>query len=552
MMYRRFFAIFIFACIISVSLLLFVSCGGDSDDDPEGINLVIILANRANTYSLSETDLDWIEENMMRSFFFGENFGASANLWFIISSGNPQQVTHGRRLNINSTNSIHDRRAQVNSTIRGIRGELSDRTPAFRSGSNGGANLLGALRMAADILRNAPNREGASNANYILIFDSGITTSYPLAMQDFNMIEEEKPISNIISYLLINRLVPDMSDLNVSVDFRGIGGTAANPQRIPNDDIFRNWLTGLWREILGISGANLTNMAWGFPSGSINRVGAAFATVDPVPFWETPPRRGPQPPPSPPNPPDLPPPPTSSITIEKMDTAGNFLADAEFEVHGLNGERVARVITNDEGIAHIPDLVPGTYIIKEIRAPQGFILAESNSRTVEITAGQEIRLRFLNHRPPPPPSPPPISAELFFNDSAWTFRNLPAARRMLSEYYNFLHSFLANYEGNVYIVGSEARVGNPNEDITNSGNVSYNRARVVRKELIEHFNLPEERLILVHGFLTEFSWRNANEYEWINGRWQHNIENARKNMVVAIVPYGSEKYQELRNSGLLD
>ena len=60
-MFKKINAIITIVCVIFASPFLFVSCSDDDNDSLEGINLVVILANRANMYSLSENDLDLID-----------------------------------------------------------------------------------------------------------------------------------------------------------------------------------------------------------------------------------------------------------------------------------------------------------------------------------------------------------------------------------------------------------------------------------------------------------------------------------------------------------
>ena len=88
-----------------------------------------------------------------------------------------------------------------------------------------------------------------------------------------------------------------------------------------------------------------------------------------------------------------------SLTIEKVDEGGNPLAGAEFEIRRPSGELVHRGVTNNGGIISIPNLEPGTFIIEETRAPQGFVITEV-ARTVEFVAGQSRTERFVNHRAP--------------------------------------------------------------------------------------------------------------------------------------------------------
>jgi len=86
-----------------------------------------------------------------------------------------------------------------------------------------------------------------------------------------------------------------------------------------------------------------------------------------------------------------------SLVIEKVDTNGNPLAGAEFEIRRLNGELVHRLVTNQGGLITIAHLDPGSYEVIESRAPDGFALVEP-SRAIEIVAGETRTERFVNPR----------------------------------------------------------------------------------------------------------------------------------------------------------
>ena len=88
-----------------------------------------------------------------------------------------------------------------------------------------------------------------------------------------------------------------------------------------------------------------------------------------------------------------------ALVIEKVDTDGNPLAGAEFEVRTLSGALIHRGVTNNGGIITIAQLDPMALTITETRAPEGFVITEP-SRTIEIVAGQTLVERFVNHRAP--------------------------------------------------------------------------------------------------------------------------------------------------------
>jgi len=86
-----------------------------------------------------------------------------------------------------------------------------------------------------------------------------------------------------------------------------------------------------------------------------------------------------------------------ALVIEKVDTEGNPLQGAEFEVRTLAGALLYRGVTNNGGVITIAQLDPMPVVLTETRAPQGFVITEP-SRTVEIVAGQTLVERFVNPR----------------------------------------------------------------------------------------------------------------------------------------------------------
>ena len=88
-----------------------------------------------------------------------------------------------------------------------------------------------------------------------------------------------------------------------------------------------------------------------------------------------------------------------NLIIEKVDTLGNPLSGAEFEVRTLGGELIQRVTTNIGGIANVAQLPPGSYEVREVRAPLGFLL-DSAAQIVTVSAGDTATLRFVNSRAP--------------------------------------------------------------------------------------------------------------------------------------------------------
>ena len=83
--------------------------------------------------------------------------------------------------------------------------------------------------------------------------------------------------------------------------------------------------------------------------------------------------------------------PLSTILIQKMDAeSGKPLRGAWFRLKYLNemtamdGSTLGEYVTDEHGQIEINDLDEGTYIIEEISAPAGYVLSETNTRTVYL------------------------------------------------------------------------------------------------------------------------------------------------------------------------
>ncbi|MCL1996852.1 MAG: SpaA isopeptide-forming pilin-related protein [Defluviitaleaceae bacterium] len=87
------------------------------------------------------------------------------------------------------------------------------------------------------------------------------------------------------------------------------------------------------------------------------------------------------------------------LVIEKVDTQGLPLAGATFEVRNADGELLHRGVTNNGGLLTISGLQPGTLVIEETIAPDGFVITEM-ARTIGVSAGERRTERFLNERRP--------------------------------------------------------------------------------------------------------------------------------------------------------
>lgn len=87
------------------------------------------------------------------------------------------------------------------------------------------------------------------------------------------------------------------------------------------------------------------------------------------------------------------------LNILKLDSQTGFpLAGATFSISEFNGSHVGNVITGPYGYANYPNLKPGSYIVKEVKAPAGHNIDE-NPQTLEIketASGQNYTLTFYD------------------------------------------------------------------------------------------------------------------------------------------------------------
>lgn len=72
-----------------------------------------------------------------------------------------------------------------------------------------------------------------------------------------------------------------------------------------------------------------------------------------------------------------------TLSLLKTNTAGTLLEGAVFALYDANGNELGRYTTGPDGTATIGDIAPGTYIIREVAAPIGYVLV-TDPRQVTI------------------------------------------------------------------------------------------------------------------------------------------------------------------------
>lgn len=89
------------------------------------------------------------------------------------------------------------------------------------------------------------------------------------------------------------------------------------------------------------------------------------------------------------------------LEIIKLSEEGNRkLQGAEFAIYNSEKEVIAELVTNEDGIAVLEDLVYGTYYFKETKAPFGYILDDTEYEFKVENHGDTIQVEFFNRAIP--------------------------------------------------------------------------------------------------------------------------------------------------------
>ena len=87
---------------------------------------------------------------------------------------------------------------------------------------------------------------------------------------------------------------------------------------------------------------------------------------------------------------------TTSLVIKKVDSiSGEPLVGAKFAVEKQNGEHVGEYTTDNTGTILLPTLDPDWYVVRETKAPEGYILDET-PKTVEVKTNVPTVVTFEN------------------------------------------------------------------------------------------------------------------------------------------------------------
>ena len=85
----------------------------------------------------------------------------------------------------------------------------------------------------------------------------------------------------------------------------------------------------------------------------------------------------------------------AGLTITKTNESGNPLAGAEFTLYTRNGQKVADLVTQVNGVASVPNLTAGYYILRETKAPDGYKL-DSSSRMIMVKSDAGASVKIVN------------------------------------------------------------------------------------------------------------------------------------------------------------
>ncbi len=84
-----------------------------------------------------------------------------------------------------------------------------------------------------------------------------------------------------------------------------------------------------------------------------------------------------------------------NIQLNKVDTNGNVVAGAKFQLINSKGEIVNEAITNASGVISFSGLTEGNYTVVETFVPSGYVL-DSTPKSVKVTSGNTTPITIVN------------------------------------------------------------------------------------------------------------------------------------------------------------
>jgi len=360
---------FLITLVLFMLLLpLITSC---SRNRLEGINLVVIIGNRANSYTLSSADIVRVEEKVRQSFTStGTNFNVVANIWIIVNDGSPWLLDIGR-IEVSANNARFQQERAIPNSVE----TLMDYILNTRA-TNEESDLLEALILATRALSNIQN----DRDNHVLIIDTGITTYGNLDMTVVNI--QAVPHDEIIHIFYDAEALPEME--GITVTFLNIAN-AAYPQEVPRPA--ENSIMGFWASFFEATGAALNPMSLPMPGLSPRTIEDGYPYVTVVDFDDLPPIAFPTPTPTPT--------PTPEPTQEPTPTPTPVpLALLEMETLGFVAESAELLWGRNHAISVIWDYVYGVDGI--------WAYLESNPESMLFIIGSEARIHPTSSNPTEP------------------------------------------------------------------------------------------------------------------------------------------------------
>ena len=82
------------------------------------------------------------------------------------------------------------------------------------------------------------------------------------------------------------------------------------------------------------------------------------------------------------------------LQVYSLDTSETALSGMKLKVTKINGEMVGEFTTDVTGVAKIPGLTPGWYVVTCVKPPEDYSISGELAQNVEITSNGDAILKF--------------------------------------------------------------------------------------------------------------------------------------------------------------